>query len=55
MATYCAFLLAELGVVDEEGHDPGLVQGHDAREMGPVLLRTSSLALDVTIDDFQYF
>ncbi len=40
-ATYCAFFLAEFGVVDEEADDPGLVQGHDANDR--CSLRTSSL------------
>ena len=49
--TYCSFFLAEFGVVDEEAEDPGLVQGHDARDLCWLLYRGPP----PFIRDFQYF
>lgn len=51
VATYCAFFLAEFGVVDEEAEDPGVVQGHDARDLCWLLYRGPP----PFIRDFQYF
>ena len=51
VATYCAFFLAEFGVVDEEAEDPGLVQGHDARDLCWLLNRGPP----PFIRDLQYF